>query len=93
MIQLKNNYVDLDEIWYRRYAIGDYTKIILYNFLQLVIPTWQMKKLVRLGQHQYHLLQGHTVMYDYRFLENTKCWYNNLYNAKQQHGGCMKKLI
>jgi hypothetical protein len=48
MIQLENQ-MDLDEIWYGHYAIGEYPKIILFNFLQLAIPTWQINKLVRLG--------------------------------------------
>jgi hypothetical protein len=43
--------MDLDEIWYGRHAIGDYPEIILYNFLQLVIPAWQANKLVRWDQH------------------------------------------
>jgi hypothetical protein len=34
MIQLENSWTDLDEIWYGRYAIGDYPKIILFNFIQ-----------------------------------------------------------
>jgi hypothetical protein len=34
MIQLENHWMDLDEIWYGRYAIGDYPKLyftIFYN--------------------------------------------------------------
>jgi hypothetical protein len=34
MIQLENRWMDLDEIWYGHYAIGDYPKIVLFNFLQ-----------------------------------------------------------
>jgi hypothetical protein len=41
MIQLKNHWTELDGIRYRRYAIGDYHKIVLYNFQQSVIPTWR----------------------------------------------------
>jgi hypothetical protein len=37
----------LDEIWYGCYAIWDYPKIVLYNFLQSVIPTWRANKVVR----------------------------------------------
>jgi hypothetical protein len=33
MIQLESRWTDLDEIWYGRHAIGDYPKIVLYNFL------------------------------------------------------------
>jgi hypothetical protein len=29
IIQLKNCWTDLDEIWYERCAIGDYPKIVL----------------------------------------------------------------
>jgi hypothetical protein len=32
MVQLEKTWTDLDEIWYGRYAIGDYPKIVLYNF-------------------------------------------------------------
>jgi hypothetical protein len=39
MIQLENRWTDLDDIWYERYAIEDYHKIVLHNFLQSVIPT------------------------------------------------------
>jgi hypothetical protein len=41
MIQQENRWMDLGGIWYGCYAIGDYLKIILQNFLQLLIPTWQ----------------------------------------------------
>jgi hypothetical protein len=34
MIQLDNRWTDVDEIWYGRYATGDYPKIVLFNFLQ-----------------------------------------------------------
>jgi hypothetical protein len=37
--------MDFDEIWYGHYAIGGYPKIVHSNFLQLVIPTWQMHEL------------------------------------------------
>jgi hypothetical protein len=51
MIQLENRCVDLDEIWYGLYAIGGYAEIMLLNFLQSVIPTWRMNKLVKWNQH------------------------------------------
>jgi hypothetical protein len=51
MIQLENRWMDLDEILSGHYAIGDYRKIVLVNFLQLVIPTWRTNKLVRCDQH------------------------------------------
>jgi hypothetical protein len=35
------------EIWYGRYAIGGCSKLVLFNFLQSVIPTWRMLKIVR----------------------------------------------
>jgi hypothetical protein len=31
--------MNLDEIWYGCYAIGGCSKLVLFNFLQLVIPT------------------------------------------------------
>jgi hypothetical protein len=55
MIQLENRWRDLDKIWYRRYAIGDCRKIVLYNFLKSVIPTWRANKLVRLDRYYRHL--------------------------------------
>jgi hypothetical protein len=39
MIQLENRWMDLDEILYGRYAIGYYPTIVLFDFLQSVIPT------------------------------------------------------
>jgi hypothetical protein len=51
MIQLDNRWMDLDEIRYGRYAIGDYRKIALFSFLQLVIQTWWTSKLVRWDRH------------------------------------------
>jgi hypothetical protein len=51
MIHLENHWMDLDEIWYGRYAIGDYLEIVIFDFLQSVIPTWQTNKLVRWDRH------------------------------------------
>jgi hypothetical protein len=64
VIQLENRWMDVNEIWYGCYATGDYPQIVLYNFLQSVIPTWRTNKLVRWSQHEHHLQQGHTVVYD-----------------------------
>jgi hypothetical protein len=33
MIKVENNWKDGDEIWYEGYAIGDYRKIVLVNYL------------------------------------------------------------
>jgi hypothetical protein len=54
MIQLKNCWIDIDEIWYGLYAIGVYPKILLFNFLQLVIPIWWTNELVRWDRQQQH---------------------------------------
>jgi hypothetical protein len=51
MIQFENHWTDLDELWYGRYVIGDYPKIVHYNFLQSVIPIWRAKKLERWNRH------------------------------------------
>jgi hypothetical protein len=51
MIQLGNRWTDLDEIWYGCYALGAYPKIVLFNFLQSVVPTWRTNELVRLDRH------------------------------------------
>jgi hypothetical protein len=40
MIQLKNCWTDLDRIWYGRCAILVYPKIVIFDFLQSVIPRW-----------------------------------------------------
>jgi hypothetical protein len=45
MIQLENCLTDMDEVLY---GIGVYPKIVLFNFLQLVILTWQMNELLML---------------------------------------------
>lgn len=47
MILLKNGWMDLNEIWNGCYPTGDYPKSILFNFIQLVVPTWQVNKRVR----------------------------------------------
>jgi hypothetical protein len=51
MIQIENCWTDLDEIWYGRRAIGDYPEVVLLNFIQSIIPTWQMNKFVMCDQH------------------------------------------
>jgi hypothetical protein len=48
---LLNCWTDLDEISYERHAIGVYPKIIIFNFLHSVIPTWQANRVVRWDQH------------------------------------------
>jgi hypothetical protein len=47
MLQFKNCWTDFDEISYGLYAIGGYPKIILFNFLQIIIPIWQKHELVK----------------------------------------------
>jgi hypothetical protein len=37
VIQLDSRYTDSKEIWYGRHAIGNYSKTVIYNFLQSVI--------------------------------------------------------
>jgi hypothetical protein len=49
IIQFKN-WMDLDEIWYGYYAIGHYSKVVLFSFPQLIIPTWQANKLMEWDQ-------------------------------------------
>jgi hypothetical protein len=51
MIQLENNWADLDEIWCGRYAIGDCYDNVLYNFLQAVILAWRTSKFVKWDRH------------------------------------------
>jgi hypothetical protein len=46
IIQLENHWMDLDEIWYECYDIGDYPKIVLLNF-RSVITTQRTNKVVR----------------------------------------------
>jgi hypothetical protein len=43
----ENRWADSDEIWYGRYTIGAYSKIVLFDFIQSVTPTWRTNKLVR----------------------------------------------
>jgi hypothetical protein len=47
MIQRKNFWTDFDKTSYARYAIVAYPKIVLFDFLQFVTPTWRTNKLVR----------------------------------------------
>jgi hypothetical protein len=47
MIQRKNFWTDFDKTSYARYAIVAYPKIVLFDFLQFVIPTWRTNKLVK----------------------------------------------
>jgi hypothetical protein len=47
MIQLEKRRTDLNEFWYERYAIGCYHKLVLFNFLQSIIPTWRKNEIVR----------------------------------------------
>jgi hypothetical protein len=39
IIQLENRWQDLDEIWYGQYVFGKHPKIVLFNFIQAVLPT------------------------------------------------------
>lgn len=64
-------------------------KLILFNFLKLVIPTGQLHKLLRWEQHKRHLIQVHTMTYDNRFMKNIQLWYSN-YMHSVKHGSCMK---
>jgi hypothetical protein len=47
MIKLENRWTDLDEIWYR----CAYLKILPFNILQPVIPTWRTNEPVRWDRH------------------------------------------
>jgi hypothetical protein len=47
VVQLKNCWMDLDEVWHGCYAFAVYPKIVLFNFLQSVILTWQTNEFVR----------------------------------------------
>jgi hypothetical protein len=40
MNKLENHWINLEKIWYGRYSIGVCPKIVLFNFLQSVTPTW-----------------------------------------------------
>jgi hypothetical protein len=42
---------EIREIWYGRYAIGVYSKLILFTFLLSVISTWRMLKVVRCNDY------------------------------------------
>jgi hypothetical protein len=46
MIPIENRWMDFDEIWHGRYAIGVSPKIVLFDFLHLVIPIWRADELV-----------------------------------------------
>jgi hypothetical protein len=38
--------MDFHEIWYGCFTIGDYSKLVLPNFLSSPVPTWWMLKVV-----------------------------------------------
>jgi hypothetical protein len=48
VIQLKNRWTDLDEIWYERFATEVDPKTLLFSFLQSVISQWGSMINVRL---------------------------------------------
>jgi hypothetical protein len=47
MIIFENYWRDFGEIWHGHYGTGEQLKNLLFNFLQSVILTWQMHKLMR----------------------------------------------
>jgi hypothetical protein len=51
IIQLVNRWTDLDEIWHRRYTSDVHPKIMRFNFLRSVIPTWRANGLAMRNQH------------------------------------------
>jgi hypothetical protein len=55
MVQIKNTWTDLDEISCGRYAIGVCRIIVIFNFLQSMIPTFQTNELLRWDRHKFHL--------------------------------------
>jgi hypothetical protein len=46
MIELKNCWTDLGEILYGLYAARNCPKIVIFNYLQSVIPTWRTNELL-----------------------------------------------
>jgi hypothetical protein len=42
---------DFHKIWYWCYIIRDCSKLIIYNFMHLVIPTWRMLQVMRWEFH------------------------------------------
>jgi hypothetical protein len=51
MIQFENRWTGFDEILYGRFAIGVYPKLVRFDFLQSIIPTWRTHELVRWERH------------------------------------------
>jgi hypothetical protein len=51
MMELEDNWTDLDEIWYGDCTIWDYLKILLCKFKPTVVTKWLRKELARWGQH------------------------------------------
>jgi hypothetical protein len=68
--QLEDCWTDFDETCYGHYTIGGWPELILLNFLQLVIPTWQIHESVKLEWHYYHFIQGSEMIYGNRCSEN-----------------------
>lgn len=46
VIQFEKRWTDLDDLSYERYAIGNYSKILLFGFLQSAVPAWLAQELV-----------------------------------------------
>jgi hypothetical protein len=72
MIELENSWTYFDLIWYAHYATGGYPKLVLFNFLQWVVPTWQKHELVRWERNQHLLLYCPEMIYGNRSLKHMR---------------------
>jgi hypothetical protein len=56
MTQLETQWIDFD-IWYGHYTTGGYAKLVIFNFLQWLVPTWRMnERTCEQDQHKDRLL-------------------------------------
>jgi hypothetical protein len=67
-VDFENGWTDFREIWYGRYAIEGFPKLVHFHFLQSLMPTWRMLKPVLLTLCHWRLFQTH--MYFFNFLQS-----------------------
>jgi hypothetical protein len=78
------------QVWYGLHAITGYPKLIIFNFLQVVISTWRINKCVWWDRHLCQLIQDRTLKHGNGPSRSTQpCCSSCVFNVKE-HGGCTK---
>lgn len=55
-VECLNKAIDVHQTTYSRYTSRLRINLMIYNFLQNIIKTWQVRQLLGKGQHSCHLL-------------------------------------